>query len=87
MRGMLYRVVSKKKGYDRMDREGVKVWWDGMKHILKEKQRRPYAARLTKAYGYGGSVVVHEITGLALNRITRGKKEWTCSITEVIEQL
>jgi hypothetical protein len=53
----------------------------GMLYWLYQRKRG------TTAYGYGGSVVVHEITGLALNRITRGKKEWTCSITEVIEQL
>jgi hypothetical protein len=46
-----------------------------MKHTLKEMQRRQYAVTLSKAYGYGGVVVVHKITGLALNTITRGKKE------------
>jgi hypothetical protein len=46
-----------------------------MSHTLNESQRRRYAATLSKAYGYGGATVVHEITGLALNTITRGKKE------------
>jgi hypothetical protein len=46
-----------------------------MEQVLNEMQRRQYAATLSKAYGYGGAVVVHEITGLALNTITRGKKE------------
>jgi hypothetical protein len=58
-----------------MEREQVNVLWDGMSHTLNEKQRRQYAATLSKAYGYGGATVVHEITGLALNTITRGKKE------------
>jgi hypothetical protein len=46
-----------------------------MSHTLNEMQKRRYAATLSKAYGYGGAAVVHEITGLALNTITRGKKE------------
>ena len=46
-----------------------------MKHTLNEMQRRQYAATPSNAYGYGGAVVVHQITGLALNTITRGKKE------------
>jgi hypothetical protein len=58
-----------------MEREQLKVLWDGMSHTLNEMQRRQYAATLSKAYGYGGAAVVHEITGLALNTITRGKKE------------
>ena len=58
-----------------MEREQLKVLWDGMKHSLNEMQRRQYAATLSKASGYGGGIVVHEITGLALNTITRGKKE------------
>jgi hypothetical protein len=58
-----------------MEREQLNVLWNGMKHTLNEKQRRQYAATLSNAYGYGGAVVVHEITGLALNTITRGKKE------------
>jgi hypothetical protein len=58
-----------------MEREQLKVLWGGMKHSLNEMQRRQYAATLSKAYGYGGAIVVHEITGLALNTITRGKKE------------
>jgi hypothetical protein len=58
-----------------MERKQVEVLWDGMSHTLNEMQRRQYAATLSKAYGYGGATVVHEITGLALNTITRGKKE------------
>jgi hypothetical protein len=58
-----------------MEREQVNVLWDGMSHTLNEKQRRGYAATLSKVYGYGGATVGHEITGLALNTITRGKKE------------
>jgi hypothetical protein len=58
-----------------MDREQVKVLWDGMSRTLNEMQKRQYAAALSKAYGYGGAAVVREITGLALNTITRGKKE------------
>ena len=63
-----------------MEREQLKVLWDGIKACLERAvQRRQYAATLSNAYGYGGAVVVHEITGLALNTITRGKKE-VCSI-------
>jgi transposase len=58
-----------------MEREQLKVLWDSMKHTLNEMQRRQYAATLSNAYGYGGAVVIHQITGLALNTITRGKKE------------
>jgi hypothetical protein len=43
-------------------------------YTLNEMQRRQYATTLSKAYGYGGSAIVHQITGLALNMITRGKK-------------
>jgi hypothetical protein len=58
-----------------MEREQLKILWDSMNHSLNELQRRQYAATLSKAYGYGGAMVVHQITGLALNTITRGKKE------------
>ena len=58
-----------------MEREQLKVLWDDMNHSLNEMQRRQYAATPSKAYGYGVSIVVHEITCLALNTITRGKKE------------
>jgi hypothetical protein len=58
-----------------MDLVQLKVLWEDMSHTLNETQRRQYAATLSKAYGYGGATVVHEITGLALNTITRGKKE------------
>jgi hypothetical protein len=63
------------KGYNRMEREQLNVLWDGMKHTLNQMQRSQYATTQSKAYGYGGAVVVHQITGLALNTITRGKKE------------
>jgi hypothetical protein len=46
-----------------------------MRAQLNEMQRRQYAATLAKAYGYGGSTVVHEITGISLNTITAGKRE------------
>ena len=50
-----------------------------MKRHLNEMERRQYAATLSKAYGYGGSTVVHEVTGLSLNTITAGKKELECN--------
>jgi len=40
-----------------------------MRYRFNEMQRRQYAATLAKAYGYGGAVVVHEITGVSLNTI------------------
>jgi hypothetical protein len=49
--------------------------WDDMSHTLNEMQRRQYAATLSNVYGYRGAAVVHEIIGLVLNTITRGKKE------------
>jgi len=58
-----------------MEREQVQTLWDGMSGVLDEKQRRQYAATLAKAYGYGGATVVYEVTGTAMNTITRGKKE------------
>jgi hypothetical protein len=58
-----------------MEREGIQVLWNSMKIQLNEMQRRHYAATLANVYGYGGATVVHEISGLALNTITAGKKE------------
>ena len=58
-----------------MEKESIRVLWDDMKMQLNEMQRRQYAAALAKAYGYGGSTVVHEVTGISLNTITAGKKE------------
>jgi len=58
-----------------MEREHIRILWNNMSLQLNEMQRRQYAATLAKTYGYGGSTVVHEITGLSLNTITAGKKE------------
>jgi len=58
-----------------MEREQIQVLWEGMQPKLNEKQRRQYAATLAKAWGHGGATVVHEVTGVAMNTITRGKKE------------
>jgi len=58
-----------------MERSQIQTLWDGMSKVLDEKQRRQYAATLAKAYGYGGATVVYEVTGTAMNTITRGKKE------------
>ena len=58
-----------------MDREQISVLWGSMKLQLNEKQKRQYAATLAQAYGYGGATVVHEVTGVAMNTITAGKKE------------
>jgi hypothetical protein len=46
-----------------------------MKLQLNEMQKRQYAATLSQAYGYGGTTVVHEVTGVSMNTITAGKKE------------
>jgi hypothetical protein len=46
-----------------------------MKAQLNEKQKRQYAATLAKTYGYGGATIVHQITGIAPNTLTKGKKE------------
>jgi len=58
-----------------MEREHIHELWNNMHLQLNEMQRRQYAATLAKTYGYGGSTIVHEITGLSLNTITAGKKE------------
>jgi len=58
-----------------MEKEELHILWDNMKTQLNEKQRRQYAATLAKTYGYGGATIVHQITGIALNTITAGKKE------------
>ena len=58
-----------------MKLEQIEMLWENMSETLNEKQKRQYAATLAKAYGYGGASVVHEITGLARNTITRGKRE------------
>jgi len=63
-----------------MEKEQVRVLWDSMKNTLNEMQRRQYAATLAIAYGYGGATLIHEITGVALNTITAGKKELGCKV-------
>jgi hypothetical protein len=65
-----------------MQRTEIETLWNEMSHTLNEKQKRQYAATLAKTYGYGGATIIHEITGLALNTITRGKKELTLTPTE-----
>ena len=60
-----------------MEKDQIQVLWDSMKLQLNEMQRRQYAATLANTYGYGGSTVVHEITGLSMNTITAGRKELT----------
>jgi len=58
-----------------MEKNQVRLLWDSMILQLNEMQRRQFAATLAMTYGYGGATVVHEITGVALNTITAGKKE------------
>jgi len=58
-----------------MQIDQIQILWDSMSATLNESQKRQYAATLANTYGYGGATVVHEITGLALNTITRGKKD------------
>ena len=58
-----------------MDKSEIQALWEGMSVDLNEKQKRRFAATLSKTYGYGGSTAVHEATGIALNTITRGKKD------------
>ena len=58
-----------------MERDQIRVLWESMELRLNEMQRRQYAATLSRAYGYGGATLVHDITGLSLNTITAGKKE------------
>ncbi|MCL2359925.1 MAG: ISAzo13 family transposase [Candidatus Bathyarchaeota archaeon] len=58
-----------------MEKEEIRSLWDNMKAQLNEKQRRQYAATLAKTYGYGGATIVHQVTGIALNTITAGKKD------------
>jgi hypothetical protein len=58
-----------------MDRKQMKALWDAMCHTLNEAQKRRFAATLAQAYGYGGATVACEVTGLAPNTLTRGKKD------------
>ncbi|MDR2667189.1 MAG: ISAzo13 family transposase [Holosporales bacterium] len=58
-----------------MDRAEIKQIWEDMSPSFNEKQRRTFAASLAKTFGYGGATAVHEVTGIALNTITAGKKD------------
>jgi transposase len=43
--------------------------------LLDEKQKRIYLATEAKGLGYGGIKAVHEITGVSMTTIIKGKKE------------
>jgi transposase len=43
--------------------------------LLDEKQRRIYLATEAEGLGYGGMKAVHELTGVSMTTIIRGKKE------------
>jgi transposase len=43
--------------------------------LLDEKQRRIYLATEVKSLGYGGLKAIHELTGVSMTTIIRGKKE------------
>jgi transposase len=43
--------------------------------LLDEKQKRVYLATETEGLGYGGLKAVHELTGVSMTTIIRGKKE------------
>lgn len=58
-----------------MKKSEIEILWESMKTQLNEMQRRQYAAALANAYGYGGSSVIHKVTGISMNTITAGKKE------------
>ena len=58
-----------------MKKEEIRTLWDNMKPQLNEKQKRQYAATLAKTYGYGGATIVHQITKISLNTLTKAKKE------------
>jgi hypothetical protein len=58
-----------------MEKEQIQILWNNMHNQLNEQQKRQYAATLAKAYGYGGATIVHKITGIAPNTLTKGKKE------------
>lgn len=58
-----------------MERFELQMIWEPIAPTLNEKQRRQFAATLANTYGYGGATVVHEVTGIALNTITVGKRE------------
>jgi hypothetical protein len=61
--------------------------WNSMSASLNESQKRQYAATLASAYGYGGATVVHQITGLAPNTITRGKKDLAANAGATAERV
>jgi hypothetical protein len=58
-----------------MLQEQIQVLWNDMQGTLDESGRRLFAASLAKVCGHGGATLVHKATGIALNTITRGKRE------------
>jgi hypothetical protein len=70
-----------------MQTEQIQMLWNSMSACLNESQKRQYAATLANAYGYGGATVVHVITGLAPNTITRGKKDLAANAGATAEQV
>ena len=49
--------------------------WQDTLPELNEKQRRHYAAREAKAYGFGGVAYFSRVTGLSRDTINQGIKE------------
>jgi len=43
--------------------------------LLDEKQRRIYLAAEVESIGFGGLKAVHELTGVSMTTIIRGKKK------------
>jgi transposase len=70
-----------------MDREQIKFMWQEMAPTLNELQRRLYAATLAKLCGYGGATIVHEVTGVALNTITAGKRDMEKGIDDSVVKI
>jgi len=70
-----------------MQVDQIQMLWDSMNSTLNESQKRKYAASLANAYGYGGATIVHHVTGLAMNTITRGKKDLSRSMETVSERV
>ena len=55
-----------------INRDGIRLRWDGVGAKLDERGQRMFAAAEVAAVGWGGLKVVAEITGLARSTINRG---------------
>jgi len=58
-----------------IDRDAIQQRWDAVGSKLDERGRRLFAAAEVQSAGWGGLVIVSEITGLARSTINRGEDD------------